>query len=274
MQYRAGVDGGDGQRDRHRLRRTFDTDARSYERTRPVLPNMLFDDLCEAAALTRGRRVIEIGCGTGQATLPLARRGLNITALELGPQLAALARRKLADFPSVTVVTSSFESWEGGDGSTDAVIAVNSLHWIDPDVRFAKPARLLRPGGAMAVVGCRWVAPVGPDSFLEAVQEDYRAVGYPGEPPPSADRVEPWHFPPEAGKWFREILVKRYRFSAKMSAQDYVANLATQSTTYQLGAELAERFLGRVTDRLAAMGVGEVTRPYVGLLTVGRVTIE
>jgi len=178
--YRAVVGGDDLDRERQNLRRSFDTDAESYERTRPVLPDALFDDLCEAATLTRGSRVIEIGCGTGQATLPLARRGLNITALEIGPQLAALARQKLADFPSVSVMTSSFEDWKASDSSVDAVVAVNSLLWVNPDAQFTKPARLLRRGGTMAVASCRWVAPEDPDPFLEAVQEDYRAVGYPG----------------------------------------------------------------------------------------------
>jgi hypothetical protein len=152
----------------------------------------------------------------------------------------------------------------------DAVIAANSLHWIDPDVRFAKPARLLRRGGTIAVIGTRWVAPDGPDPFFEAVEEDYRAVGYPGEPPPSADRIQPWHFPPEAQAWFSEVMAKCYRFSVTLSAADYLANLSTQSTTRQLGADRAEIFISRVAARLAAMGVQSVTRPHVGLLTVGQ----
>jgi hypothetical protein len=118
------------------------------------------------------------------------------------------------------------------------------------------------------------VAPEDPDPFLEAVQEDYRAVGYPGAPPPPADRIESWHFPPDAGGRFTEVLVRPYRFSLTLGAEDYVALLATQSTTHQLGPDLAASFLGRVKDRLATMGVDELTRPYIGLLTVGRVTIR
>ena len=126
----------------------------------------------------------------------------------------------------------------------------------------------------MAVASCRWVAPEDPDPFLEAVQEDYRAVGYAGAPPPPPDRIESWHFPPDAGERFSEVLIRRYRFSLTLSAEAFVANLATQSTTRQLGPALAGSFLGRVKDRLAAMAVHEVRRPYIGLLTVGRVTIR
>lgn len=82
------------------LRRGFDEFAEAFDRTRPVCPPALFDDLVPLAALQPGARVLEIGCGTGQATLPLAERGLHITAVELGAQLAARARQRLAAFPS------------------------------------------------------------------------------------------------------------------------------------------------------------------------------
>jgi len=72
-----------------RLRAGFDRAAEDYQRTRPVCPPQLFDDLVRLAGLEAGDRVIEIGCGTGQATVPLAGRGLAVTAVELGPELAA-----------------------------------------------------------------------------------------------------------------------------------------------------------------------------------------
>lgn len=97
---------------RRELRGGFDADAEAYDRTRPVLPGALFDDLLRAAGLRQGDRVVEIGCGTGQARVPLAERGLAVTAVELGAALAALARVKTAGFPLVSVVTSSFEDWQ------------------------------------------------------------------------------------------------------------------------------------------------------------------
>jgi 16S rRNA A1518/A1519 N6-dimethyltransferase RsmA/KsgA/DIM1 with predicted DNA glycosylase/AP lyase activity len=76
-------------------RAIFDEDAELYDRMRPDYPDDLFDDLAALAGLQRGSRVLELGCGTGQATLPLARRGFAVTAIELGPRLAEVARRKL-----------------------------------------------------------------------------------------------------------------------------------------------------------------------------------
>jgi SAM-dependent methyltransferase len=99
------------QKDRALLRAIFDEAAELYDRARPGYPAALFDDLAELTPLRPGSRVLEIGPGTGQATLPLAERGYQVVAVELGADLAAVARRKLAGFPNVEVVTAAFEDW-------------------------------------------------------------------------------------------------------------------------------------------------------------------
>ena len=159
---------------RHSLRAGFDLAAEDYQRTRPVCPSQLFDDLINLAELEAGDRVIEIGCGTGQATVPLAERGMAVTGVELGAEPAAIARRRLAGFPAAEVVTSAFEDWRPQNAEVDAVVAVNSLHWIDPRLRYARPHELLRPGGAMAEAGCLWARPADADRFWTDVQDDTR----------------------------------------------------------------------------------------------------
>src|SRR5215467_1548052 len=97
---------------RHALRAGYGRDAECYQHTRPVLPDAMFDDLMRLAGLAPGDRLAEIGPGTGQATVPLAERGLAVTAVELDESLASVARSRLAAFPACRVVTSSFEDWE------------------------------------------------------------------------------------------------------------------------------------------------------------------
>src|SRR3954471_24531341 len=86
---------------------TFDQDAEAYDRSRPVTPDDVFDEALRLASLDPGSIVVEIGPGTGQATRQLAARGLQVVAVELGPQLAERARRNLAAFPHVDIVTAS-----------------------------------------------------------------------------------------------------------------------------------------------------------------------
>jgi SAM-dependent methyltransferase len=254
----------------HGLRSGFDADAEVYQRTRPVCPPELFDDLMPIARLSPGDRVLEIAPGTGQATLPLAERGLAVTAVELGASLAAVARRRLARFPAVEVVTGTFEDWQPPDDDPwRAVIVFNALHWIDPDLRYAKPAALLRPGAAFVIAGCRWARPVAAHSFWTEVQEDYLAAGFRGSPPPAVEEFEPWHLPtlgPDAG--FAEASSLLYPFQKTYSAADYLAQLATQAGTRELGPAGAADFLGRVRRRLESFGSPALTATFVGYLTV------
>ena len=79
--------------DRQALRQTFDTAAERYDRARPAYPDALFDELVAVTHLRPGARLLEIGSATGKATLPLARRGFDITCVELGADLAAVAEQ-------------------------------------------------------------------------------------------------------------------------------------------------------------------------------------
>ena len=97
---------------RERLRTTFESAAERYHRYRPEYPGELFDTLIELTELTERDRLLEVGCGTGKATVPLARRGYEITGIELGPGLADETRRNLAGFSRVRIVNAEFESWE------------------------------------------------------------------------------------------------------------------------------------------------------------------
>jgi protein-L-isoaspartate O-methyltransferase len=255
---------------RRHLRSGFDQLAEDYQRTRPVCPPQLFDDLLRWAGLKAGDRVVEVGCGTGQATVPLAERGLAVTAVELGPELAAIARRRLGRFPAAEVVTCSFEEWQPQEAMFDAVVAVSSLHWIDPQVRYSKPYELLRSGGAMAVARCLRAQPADAGRFWTDVQTEYQAVRYEGDPPPPPEQISPWRFPREAWSLFKEVASLRYPFEVLYRAEDYLANLATQSGTRALGEARGAEFLARVRQRLESFGWPQLTVTFVGTLTVGQ----
>ena len=78
--------------ERAKLRATFDEAALLYDEVRPGYPEELFDDVVSLSGIPSGGRILEIGCGTGQATVPLARRGYRILCVELSENLAAVAR--------------------------------------------------------------------------------------------------------------------------------------------------------------------------------------
>ena len=185
----------------------------------------------QRASLSAGSTVVEIGPGTGQATRHLAARGLDVVAVELGPHLAERARANLAAFPQVSVVTASFESWDPGAARFDGVFACNSFHWIDPDIRFAKAAAVLRRGGHLVVLATPWVVPETADRFWWDVQDDWAAVGA---------RFDPSTMHPDlirddlalavrASGVFEEPTITRRLFEIAFTADGYATNLSTQS---------------------------------------------
>jgi SAM-dependent methyltransferase len=253
--------------DRHRLRATFDRVADLYDAARPSYPDTVFDDLVALGRVPPGGRVLEIGCGTGQATLPLARRGFEIVCVELGAALAEAARRKLAGFPHVRVVNARFEEWEP-ERELDAVVAFTAFHWVDPDARFAKPARILRSGGALAVVDTQHVRREGGDPFWLDVQEDYDAVvPHPdNRPSPLAHEVADRRAEMEATGLFRAVEVRQHLWDVTYTADEYVAVIATYSPNLVLDDATRARLFERIHRRIERQGT--VTKTYLATLSV------
>jgi SAM-dependent methyltransferase len=130
-------------------RRLFDAAAIAYDAYRAGYPESLFDAL--AALVPERGRVLEIGAGTGIASLPLARHGYRLTSLEPADAMAAIARPRLAPYPDAELVGATFEDWPGEPGSFDLMFAADAWHWIDQRSGPGRAADLLRPGGYLAL---------------------------------------------------------------------------------------------------------------------------
>jgi SAM-dependent methyltransferase len=253
--------------ERHLRRATFDDVARGYEDARPVAPSEVLDDLVELARLEPGASLLEIGCGTGQATRPLTERGFSVLAVELGANLAEFARRRLADFPDVEIVTSSFEDWDPDGARFDAVVAFNSFHWLDPETRFAKPASVLRPGGALAVYGSGFVIHGSADpGWLEVVEDEATTAGFePRHLDDVRDRSD------EFTKYghFSEVTRKTYIWDLAYDAGAYIALMASMSTFRALEEVVREELFERVRRRIDDAG-GSVSPTRFDVLYVAR----
>jgi ubiquinone/menaquinone biosynthesis C-methylase UbiE len=135
---------------REQLRCLFDGVAGLYDATRQSYPAEIVDAVCASAGIGRGADVLEIGCGTGQLTRQLADRAFNLTAIDIGTAMIQAARRNVAD-PMVRFQVSSFEDFAGSE-HYDLIVSATAFHWVDPRIGLAKAARLLRPGGWLALL--------------------------------------------------------------------------------------------------------------------------
>jgi len=118
--------------------------------------------------------LLEIGPGTGQATEPLAKRGYDITAVELGSDLAEVARKHLADYKNVKVITGAFEEVAFEQQTFDLIYAATAFHWIKPEVKFSKPHKILKDSGHLAIIGTNHVSDENGDEFFFASQPIYK----------------------------------------------------------------------------------------------------
>lgn len=259
---------------RARLSRIFDEDAELYDRARPGYPPELFDDLDALAGTGPGCRVLEVGAGTGKATVPLAERGCRITAVELGPEMAAVARRNLARFGAVEVVTADFETWPLPPEPFDAVVSATAFHWIDPAVRMVRSADALRPGGALAVIATQHVAG-GSEEFFVEVQgcyERFDPATPPGLRPPAADDVDTSDHAAEVARSgrFGPVAVRRYEWDLTYTTAQYLDVLRTYSGHRALPSAARQGLLGCVAGLIDGRYGGRITKRYLTELRVSR----
>jgi SAM-dependent methyltransferase len=212
--------------------RTFDEIADLYDRARPQCPDQLFDDLFAQAGMEpSGKDVLEIGCGTGQATLPLARRGCNVIGVEMGQNLARIARAKTAQCPNVRIVNRRFEEWEPDGASFDIVLAATSWHWLDSRVRYGKVAGVLRPSGVLAFTTGGHALPSGFDPFFTQIQACYEAIGAAriDWPPPPPDAMPDASEEINRSGYFEDVRVTRRVWTEEFTAGKYVDLMSTAS---------------------------------------------
>ena len=259
--------------ERLRLRQTFDQAAESYQRARPEYPGELYDHLIAVTGLVPGDRLLEVGCATGKATLPLARRGFLITCVELGANLAAAARRNLAGL-EVEVIDGRFEDWRPApDILFDLVFAATAWHWVDPAVGYRAAWRALRPGGHLAFWSASHVFPEGGDPFFAEIQDVYDEINEglppgavfprPGELPEQAAQIE-------ASGLFDVTDIRHFDWERIYDAEGYIELLNTFSGHLEMADWQRDRLYGEFRRRLALRPDGRLRRHWGAVLHIAR----
>jgi len=263
--------------ERRDLGRVFDEVPELYDRARPGYPDELFADLASLAGMGTGASVLEVGCGTGQATRSLAALGNSVTAVEPGAGMAALARQRTATFPNVAIESSTFEEWDDRGRRFDVLVAASSWHWVDPAVGWQRAHDVLRPRGWMALLGNVVVRRPGePEVYTETADLHERAS--PGNPgwshPPLEDEVrstdDGWGPIEEPKPLFGPTTVRWYPAVQWFDGAGFADHLRTLSLYRALDRDVREPLLEAVADRIRTHMNDRVPRCYLSVLRIGQ----
>jgi SAM-dependent methyltransferase len=202
----------------------FSGHAAEYARARPTYPAELYQWLAKIAPARD--LVWDVGCGNGQASVPLAEHFARVVATDISPQQLQEAR----PHPRITYSVHDEATCPLPPASCDMVTVAQAAHWFDLPSFVGECKRVLRPGGVVAIwgYGLTKLAPeidvevqkfytdeVGPfwPSGREHLDNEYRSLELPLEPiaaPPFAMQVV-WDLPAFIAYLDTWSAVQRYR---------------------------------------------------------------
>jgi SAM-dependent methyltransferase len=254
-------------------RLTFGEVAELYDRVRPSYPRSLVEDVVSAAGT---ERALEVGAGTGKATVLFARAGVSVLALEPSREMAAVARRNCAAFPGVRIEELEFEDWDAGERFA-LLVSAQAWHWVRPSERYRRARAALVGGGVLAAFWNRveW----GRCESLAAMRGAYDRAGVVVA---ADDLMDPrgsaslgqhdwWIGEIDGTSGFGHAAVRAYRWSEEYSVEEYVALLRTHSSQLVLETAAREALLELVGEAIEASG-GSIRIPYVTQLCLARAT--
>jgi SAM-dependent methyltransferase len=250
-------------------RLVFGEVADVYDRVRPEYPPEVIAGIGEILGVAPGARLLEVGCGTGKATALMAVAGYRVLGLEPSEEMAAVARRNLADFPDVTVETVSFEEWRVERARFDVVTAAQAWHWVRPEIGLPRAHDALRPGGGLAVF---WNWEVGPPPEIRrGLDHAYARLAPSLVTEPLKRRLgDVMARQLEESPLFGSLTTREYRWHATYTTADYVALMTTHSNHRALADVERERLHAAIGGVIDAHG-GTVEIEYkTGLFVVPR----
>jgi SAM-dependent methyltransferase len=246
--------------------RLFEGEADRYDRTRPSYPDALVDQVLGTAPPDLS--VLDVACGTGIASRPMAQRGAHVLGVELNPAMAEIAERH-----GIRTEVAPFEAWDPSGRTFDRVICAQAWHWLDPEVRTAKVASVLRPGGRLCLI---WNMGGYPDGLADALEAAYRRTLPPDAPPlvigyaahrtagHAGDLGEVTR-ELRRGGWFAESQLERFPWSRTYTRDEWLDELQSHSDHAALAPDMRARLLDEVGTTIDSFG-GSFDMPYVAIL--------
>lgn len=231
----------------------FDLDCNNYDAMRPKYHKQMFIDIKKYC---HGKKALEVGMGTGQATEPFLRGLYNVTGIEPGTNMYNKSLAKFAEYKRFSCENVTFENYVAEHDSFDLVYSGTAFHWIPPEIAYPKANYLLRKGGTLAVF---WNTPDvnrTDDSVHYAIGDIYKK--YRGERPirPDMKYVYETRLSYMHRFGFEEVEFKTYENVRRMNSLEYARLLETYYDVIKM--ENKNEFLSDIVNAIERNG-GVVT---------------
>ena len=231
-----------------------------YDKYRPTYIAELFSNIIEYANITEKSAILEIGCGTGNATLPFIRTGARVTAVELGKNLSEYTKQKFFEYSNFNIMNTRFEDYST-DEKYDLIFAATSFHWIEPKYAYSRCKDLLALNGVLATF---WNTPrISRDnaelySEIQALYSEY----LPDSKEESAPLTESKWYISRCNRLsgyletygYSSCLFKLYRGNRIFHADDYIGLLHTYSDHMALSEKERNVFFDRIHSAIQKHG--------------------
>lgn len=247
-------------------RTVFGEVAEVYDAFRPGYCDDLVSQVLAYAGLD-GRPAVEVGAGTGKATVLFAERGVRLTCVEPDPRMAEVLRRNTAGYPDVRVEVSDFERWQRDGRRFRLLFAATCWHWVAPERRWDLAHAALEPGGAVALFWNQHG--ISDDALYDELSEVDRYFGIDHSP----HRERACDFGDQPGVWGREdqhwpttecladgrftdLRSLRFRQDTRYGTEHYLGYLSSISAYRILPDDRREAVLDATGQVLEAHGGG------------------
>ena len=233
-------------------RKIFDSIPEQFDRYRPRYCPELFADLIAYAGIGPGKRVLEIGPGTGQATDPILDTGCAYHAIELGRSLCAKMVRKYGARPNFSIVNDDFITHDFGSLRFDVIISAAAIQWIPEKTAFSKTFGLLEPGGTLAMMLTRGDYRTPDEKLYAEIQKVYAAYFRPEAE--YRDMTAPFDYRRAADYGYTDFEKREYAGRRVLTADEYAAYCGTHCDHLVIPEPYKSRFFEGLRGAVLAAG--------------------
>lgn len=243
---------------------TFDTASSLYEKMRPGYVDGVYQTIFDYCPINSSSRVLEIGIGSGQATLPFLQTGCRYTAVEYGAQLSEQCREKFKDYPGFSVITGRFEDVEPERETYDLVVSATAFHWVPEEIGYPKVYSILKHGGTFARFANHPFRDKGNPALgeeIDALYRKYYDAFYHKERQPLQEYGEEQarQVAMTAQAYgFEEIRYALFSRTRTFRAEEYRMLLGTYSDHIAITEPIRTEFFARIEEAINRHG-GEIT---------------